>query len=69
MSVSLQAVPRYNHALKKKIVSPSMKGNSAMFELGTKFDITKNFNIDTNLQGYVGDKKGISGGAKVEYKF
>lgn len=59
----------YNHALKKNIESPSLKGNSAVLELGTSLWATDNLNLDANLQGYFGQKEGISGGVKVEYRF
>ncbi|WP_165590173.1 autotransporter outer membrane beta-barrel domain-containing protein, partial [Campylobacter geochelonis] len=58
----------FNHATNKSIDAPKLKGDSAVLELGSNYQ-TNSFNIGTNLQGYLGDKEGISGGVKVEYKF
>ncbi|CZE48801.1 autotransporter outer membrane beta-barrel domain-containing protein [Campylobacter geochelonis] len=47
----------------------SLKGASAMFELGSNIFNQNGFDININLKSYIGQKTGVSGGLKVEYKF
>jgi hypothetical protein len=48
--------------------SPSLKGSSGMAEAGYAKD-SGIWKIDIGLQGYLGTRRGISGGAKVGYRF
>ncbi|NLK66412.1 MAG: autotransporter outer membrane beta-barrel domain-containing protein [Campylobacteraceae bacterium] len=53
----------------REIEAPELKGDSAVLELGANFLAIENLNLGLNLQGYLGDKEGISGGVKAEYRF
>ena len=59
----------YNHTLNKSIQAPSLKGNSGIFEMGTSVSVTQSLKLSADAQGYVGLKRGVSGGVKAEYKF
>jgi len=59
----------YDHTNNKDIEAPELKGDSAVLELGANFLATPNLNLGANFQGYLGDKEGISGGVKAEYRF
>lgn len=59
----------FNYALNKNIQSPSLKGNSGIFEAGASAAVTDHLTLGADVQGYVGLKRGISGGIKAEYKF
>ncbi len=59
----------FNYALNKNIRSPSLKGNSGIFEAGTSAAVTDRLTLGADVQGYVGLKRGISGGIRAEYKF
>ncbi|WP_011992700.1 hypothetical protein [Campylobacter curvus] len=45
-----------------------MRGNTGVGEVGFKFLPKQNLQIDLNLQGLIGKRKGISGGLKIDYK-
>lgn len=59
----------FNYALNKNIQSPSLKGNSGIFEAGASAAVTDHLTLGADVQGYVGLKRGISGGIRAEYKF
>ena len=59
----------FNYALNKNIQSPSLKGNSGIFEAGASAAVTDHLMLGADVQGYVGLKRGISGGIRAEYKF
>lgn len=50
--------------------SPSLKGSSAMLELGCRFTPTDSrMNYDFHLMGWQGKRKGITGGISVKWMF
>lgn len=52
------------------IPSPSLKGSSAMVELGCRFTPTDSrMNYDFHLMGWQGKRKGITGGISVKWMF
>ena len=51
------------------IKSPSIKGNTYSAELGAKLNTANNINLDFNLQGMTGKKRGINGGIGAEWRF
>ncbi len=53
------------------IDSPSIKGNTGIFELGTSFKPSNNsgLSLDATLQGFVGKREGVNGGLNVKYQF
>ncbi|MGG7049215.1 MULTISPECIES: autotransporter outer membrane beta-barrel domain-containing protein [unclassified Campylobacter] len=54
----------------ERIKSPTLKGNTAIGELGTKIQTPiKPLNIEINLQAMVGKREGVSGGINAEFKF
>ena len=59
----------FNYALNKNIQSPSLKGNSGIFEAGASAAVTDHLTLGADVQGYAGLKQGISGGIRAEYKF
>lgn len=59
----------FNYALNKNIQSPSLKGNSGIFEAGASAAVTDHLTLGADVQGYMGLKRGISGGIRAEYKF
>ena len=55
----------------QKIDSPSVSGNSGIFEAGVAVtpSQTSPWKFDLGVKGYVGDRKGVSGSAQVQYLF
>ncbi|QCD44383.1 autotransporter outer membrane beta-barrel domain-containing protein [Campylobacter mucosalis] len=52
------------------LVSPTLKGNTAIGEFGFKFKTPfKPLTIDLNLQGLAGKREGFTGGINAEFKF
>jgi outer membrane autotransporter protein len=53
------------------IESPSMKGDSGMLELGVTASPLANgaLTLEAGVQGYAGQKEGVTGSLKVNYKF
>ena len=50
--------------------SPSLKGSSAVFELGARFaPKDSNVSYELNLNGWAGKRRGISGGVQVNWAF
>jgi hypothetical protein len=51
--------------------APDLKGDTALDEFGVAFTPSRTLplTLDFNLQGYAGQRDGISGGVKVEYRF
>ena len=50
--------------------SPSLKGSSAIFELGARFaPKDSNVSYELNLNGWAGKRRGISGGVQVNWAF
>ena len=50
--------------------SPSLKGSSAVFELGARFaPKDSNVSYELNLNGWAGKRRGISGGVSVNWSF
>ena len=50
--------------------SPSLKGNSALLELGYRFAPQgSRMSYDLNLTGWQGKRQGITGGASVKWAF
>ncbi|CZE51520.1 autotransporter outer membrane beta-barrel domain-containing protein [Campylobacter geochelonis] len=58
----------FSYSTNQSIQAPELKGDSGVFEIGTNY-IFGGFDFGLNVKGYVGDKKGVSGGVKAEYKF
>lgn len=55
----------------QKIVSPSVSGNSGVMEAGVVVTPSEAspWKFDFGVKGYVGDRKGVSGSAQVQYLF
>lgn len=52
------------------LVSPTLKGNTAIGEFGFKFKTPfKPLTLDLNLQGLTGKREGVTGGINAEFKF
>jgi len=53
------------------IDTPSLKGNTGIGELGIAFTVSKNMplHIDLGAQGYVGQRKGVTGSLRLKYEF
>ncbi|MDR3113054.1 MAG: autotransporter outer membrane beta-barrel domain-containing protein, partial [Endomicrobium sp.] len=51
-----------------KIDSPSLSGTTAIGEIGIKASIIENLKIDIGVQGYAGQREGISGFLQLQYK-
>lgn len=49
--------------------SPSLKGHSAMLELGWKADVAKNLAIDLNVSGWAGKQQGVTGSLGLKWMF
>ena len=49
--------------------SPSLKGHSAMLELGWKADVAKNLAIDLNVSGWTGKQQGVTGSLGLKWMF
>ncbi|MDO4203036.1 MAG: autotransporter outer membrane beta-barrel domain-containing protein [Selenomonadaceae bacterium] len=49
--------------------SPSLKGHSAMLELGWKADVAKNLAIDLNVSGWTGKQRGVTGSLGLKWMF
>lgn len=59
----------YNKTYDAPIQSPSIKGNSAIAELGSSFDASENLNFGFKIEGVIGKKRGFGGGLEATYKF
>lgn len=59
----------YNKTYDAPIQSPSIKGNSAIAELGMSFDVSEGLNLDLKAEGMLGKKRGGGLGIELEYKF
>ena len=59
----------YNKTYDAPIQSPSIKGNSAIAELGMSFDVSEGLNSDLKAEGILGKKRGGGLGIELEYKF
>lgn len=52
------------------LVSPTLRGNTAIGEFGFKFKTPfKPLTLDLNLQGLTGKREGVTGGINAEFKF
>ena len=54
-----------------KLDTPSIKGDSGIFELGLRFQPGQNqaLSLEAGLQGYVGKREGFSGNVAMKYRF
>lgn len=59
----------YNLTYSTDIISPSMKGNTGIGELGVKFKTQKGFETNLKFEGLVGKREGIAASAEILYKF
>ena len=48
---------------------PKLRGDSGMGELGLNANVGENVNLDFGLQGYAGDRKGVSGSVRLNVMF
>ena len=53
------------------IDAPSLKGNTAIAELGISFvpENNKKLSLDFGVKGYAGQRKGASANAEISYRF
>lgn len=49
--------------------APSLEGDSAVIEVGINAQLTKAFNLDFGLNGYLGDREGVQGSINCNYAF
>lgn len=49
--------------------APTLEGNSAVIEVGINAQLTKAFNLDFGLNGYLGDREGVQGSINCNYAF
>lgn len=49
--------------------TPSLEGDSAVVEVGINAQLTKAFNLDFGLNGYLGDREGVQGSINCNYAF
>lgn len=58
----------YNNTHEVDILSPNIKGNTGIINLGIKADVTEKLNIDLSIEGNVGKREGVAGGIVATYK-
>jgi hypothetical protein len=48
---------------------PELKGSSGVGELGLSLKAGDRVNVDVGVQGYAGDRRGVSGSVRLNYQF
>ena len=55
--------------MSEALAAPSLGGSTILGELGISYKASSKWNVDARVQGYGGQRDGISGSVNVNYLF